>query len=178
MFIIANLLIDSHILGLYLCGNDLGHNCHIFCGSNFRLEPVCFWGNIYYVSLTHIRLNNPFLQAYFLGCSFDTWSHEFWDQMYVYTLMVLGYFIPLIIICMSYLKIFWFTRQSRQCVLNHMRQIQSQLLDTTKNEQEHESSFMEATFSGNRQGTTGHNLLCSDQYAEEFLRKTLEVWAL
>ncbi|TRY79117.1 hypothetical protein TCAL_09904 [Tigriopus californicus] len=127
--------------------------------SVFSMAPIFGWNQ--YVS-----------EAYFLGCSFDTWSHEFWDQAYVYTLMVFGYFIPLMIICMSYLKIYWFTRQSRQCVLNHMRQIQSQLLDSGKKDQEHESSFTEATLNGN--GPTGHSVLYSDQYAEEFLRKTLE----
>ena len=53
-------------------------------------------------------------QAYFLGCSFDTWSNDMWDRLYVVTLVVLGYFVPLSVIMASYGAIYAITRRTRR----------------------------------------------------------------
>ena len=41
-------------------------------------------------------------QAYFLGCTFDTWNPSLSFRLYVYTLIVIGYIIPLCTISTSY----------------------------------------------------------------------------
>ena len=55
-------------------------------------------------------------QAYLLGCSFDTWSPGALSLSYVIVLMILGYFIPLLIICSCYTGIYLSARKSRVTV--------------------------------------------------------------
>ena len=45
------------------------------------------------------------LQSYLLGCAFDTFSSSWHDRSYVVTLLVLAWFIPLVIICVTHIGI-------------------------------------------------------------------------
>lgn len=61
-----------------------------------------------------VKYVSPLTQAYFLGCSMDTWSTLPWDRAYVVSLMVLAYFLPLSVIVVSYSMIYSVTKSTRE----------------------------------------------------------------
>ena len=48
-----------------------------------------------------------------MGCAFDTFSTSWIDRSYTLTLFVISWFIPLVIICISYIGIIYGVRHSR-----------------------------------------------------------------
>lgn len=49
-----------------------------------------------------------------MGCSFDTWSRGIGDRLFVGTLILLAYVVPLVVICACYTIIYVMTRQSHE----------------------------------------------------------------
>ena len=63
------------------------------------------------------QASSYFPQAYFLGCSFDTWTRDPVHQSYVFLLVAVGFVLPLVTIVLSYVGIYNVARTTRKSVM-------------------------------------------------------------
>ena len=89
------------LVGTNTCLRYVGH--HLWLYDKYQINSL----------YNFIDINCLFLfQAYLIGCSFDSFSSSWKDRTYVFTLLIIAWVVPLVIIFLTHLSILHHVRSA------------------------------------------------------------------